>query len=173
MKTSKVKMIRLVLVIAAIFNLASSQIAIKGSANVGASVETIFPNNNSSGLGFAFSVGYFLSDEWSVSLDYSKIKFTDKIFKYTWDMSAPAVFMDYHIIPRSNFDFLISLGVGQTKILGNAGTNSFFYSSASKKSMVFPQARIHMRYQVAPSFMIRAGVGFYRPISIAIEYIIN
>ncbi len=166
-------MVRLMLVIAAVVNLASSQIASKGSANVGVSVETTFPNKNSSALGFALSVGYFITDEWSVSLDYSKIKFTDKLFKYSWDVSAPAIFMDYHIIPRSNFDFLISLGVGQSKILGNAGTNSFIFSSTSNNSIILPQGRIHLRYQISPSFMIRTGVGFYRPISIAIEYIIK
>ncbi|MFA5835269.1 MAG: hypothetical protein WDA22_17450 [Bacteroidota bacterium] len=173
MKTITVKIFRLALLIVSIGNLASSQIASKGSANVGASLETIFPNKYSSGLGYAVSLGYFLSDEWSVSLDYSKIRITDKIFKYTWDISAPAIFMDYHIIPRNNFDFLLSLGVGQTKILGSADQKSFFYSSGSNKSMVFPQGRIHMRYQISPLFMIRAGVGFYRPISIAVEYIFN
>lgn len=161
------------LLIVSIINLASSQIASKGSANVGASLETIFPNKNSSGLGYAVSAGYFLSDEWSVTLDYSSINFSDKVFKYSWDMSAPAIFMDYHIIPKNNFDFLISVGVGKTKIVGSAAPKSFFYSSGANKSMVFPQGRIHMRYQVSPLFMIRAGVGFYRPISLAVEYIFN
>lgn len=139
----------------------------------GGAIETIVPRSTASGLGFAVEVGYFLSDTWSGTFEYSEIKFKDEGWSQSWKITAPAVFFDYHFIPQDQFDFYLSLGVGYSTILNNTNPSSFFYDPDNpelRSHLILPQGKIVLRYQLTPSLIIRGGLGFYRPLSFGIDY---